>query len=59
MFQQAPPTGYHSMGITSVIVPEDSNLADTQDKHFTIIIINMIKELKGDKNKCLDEDFIP
>lgn len=48
-----------SMGITSVIVPEESNLADTQDKHFAIIIINMIKELKGNKNKCLDKDFIP
>jgi hypothetical protein len=48
-----------SMGITTIIVPEESNLADAQDKHCEQVIINMIMELKEDKDKCLNEDLPP
>lgn len=47
------------MGITTIIVPEESNLADAQDKHCEQVIINMIMELKEDKDKCLNEDLPP
>ena len=47
------------MGITTIIVPEESNLADAQDKHCEQVIINMIMELKEDKDKCLNEDQKP
>lgn len=39
-----------------VIFPEKDNLADTQDNDFKIAIIKMLKELKENKNKCLNGD---
>lgn len=39
-----------------VMFPEKSNWADGWDNDFKSVIINMLKELKKDMNKRLDED---
>lgn len=42
--------------ITTTIVSEASELANTQDKDFNIAIINKFKVVKDNMNKCTNED---
>lgn len=42
--------------ITTTIVSEVSELANTQDKDFNIAIINKFKVVKDNMNKCTNED---
>lgn len=39
-----------------VIGPKQCNLGEAQDKDFRIANMNMFKDLKEDRNKCLNED---
>ena len=36
--------------------PEKSNLAEGQDRDFKPQIMNMLKDIKEDRNECFNED---
>lgn len=43
-------------GNSIAIGSEKSNLVEIEDKAFKLAIVNMFKDLKGEINKCLNED---
>ena len=48
LLQRPEPLLQHALG--------KGNGAEAQDKDFNIVIMNTFKDLKGDLNKCLNED---